>query len=312
MYLLKNKKKRGEMDALTDDALYTIGSQLVLVRFLGDTAVVMFARTCHRHKRIMEELCKWSEKRWRRGFKTLYQWRVVDFKTTTDLIHSPVFSSRHGHQWRLLLFPRGNEIKHRGPSLYLEVANSIFLPQGWCREVNFVMQLTAVHGADVFTEQTLHTFNEQFTDWGYRSLISGITFEDFKERFLPNDVLECCVEIHCRPHLPKPVQCPLPIIADTVIKYVDRYAKKRSELLCSECKAPLRIYVKGEHNKTVVMCISGKCRVTHSMEDAFGRLSRLLQPSVNLISPDRGVDAWCAQENTAQVWRSHDPWLLYT
>jgi hypothetical protein len=310
---VNTNKKKGEMDALTDDALYTIGNQLCRVRFLGDIALVMFARTCHRHKQIMEEICKWSEKRWRHGFKTFYAWQIPNFETAPDTVHSPVFSSRHGHQWRLLLFPRGNKVKDRGPSLYLEVANSVFLPEGWSREVNFVMQLTAVHGADILTDQTLHTFTDQFNDWGYRTLISGVSIEEFKERFLTNDVLQCCVEIHCRPHLPNPMQSPRPTIPDTVVKYIDRHAKW-SELLCANCNTPLRIYVKGEKDTTLLMCVRAECRATHTMEDVFGRLSRLLQPSINLMNPDFGVDASCVASDDTLVkgWRSHDPWLLFT
>ena len=51
--------------------------------------------------------------------------RVTQFRDQPRKLYSPVFTSPHGHHWRLLLFCRGNGTNGTGPSFYLDVSNAV-------------------------------------------------------------------------------------------------------------------------------------------------------------------------------------------
>ena len=191
------------MQSLNDDEIYHIGKQLLNIHFLGEIALALFGGTCRRHLLLMNNICTTKRERWLSGFNTFYEWRVNNFKTLTTEMYSPVFSSAHGHQWKILLFPKGNKVTGSGPSLYLDVANSIFLPQVWSREVNFIFRMTNHIGIDIVSDKTKHTFSNTNSDWGYRSMTGPITDDDFNDKFLDEEgTFHCAVEIHCKPFLP--------------------------------------------------------------------------------------------------------------
>lgn len=300
------------MELLADDALETIAMQLLQIRMLGEIALVMFGRTCRRHKEIATALCQRPHIRWSNGFKKVFTWHI-DVRNAPKRVYSPVFSCRHGHQWRLLLFFKGNKTKGEGPSLYLEVANSVFLPHCFVREANFMFQLTAVNGPDLVTDQTKHRFTDACPDWGYRTMTGQISEDDFAAKYLQNSRLEILVEVHCKPHKPhlplKPAlsQQAEDMIASTVMRYLQRHSE-RSEVRCA-CEVGFAVIsVWGK-----IACQKAACDI--SMEDMHRRLWRLLQPSVSLVDPDHGVDAWCEQalwKPPWEIWRSTDRWLLLT
>ena len=64
-----------------------------------------------------------------------FTWTVENFGTVKQLkLYSPVFQSGQ-YNWRILLFPNGNNVQQL--SVYLDVADSVTLPQGWSRQAHF-------------------------------------------------------------------------------------------------------------------------------------------------------------------------------
>ena len=64
-----------------------------------------------------------------------FTWTVEGFTKVKQLkLYSPVFQSGQ-YNWRILLFPNGNNVQQL--SVYLDVADSVTLPQGWSRQAHF-------------------------------------------------------------------------------------------------------------------------------------------------------------------------------
>ena len=64
-----------------------------------------------------------------------FTWTVENFTKVKQLkLYSPVFQSGQ-YNWRILLFPNGNNVQQL--SVYLDVADSVTLPQGWSRQAHF-------------------------------------------------------------------------------------------------------------------------------------------------------------------------------
>ena len=64
-----------------------------------------------------------------------FSWTIEGVtKLKQQKLYSPVFQSGQ-YNWRILLFPGGNNVQQL--SVYLDVADSGQLPQGWTRQAHF-------------------------------------------------------------------------------------------------------------------------------------------------------------------------------
>nr|GFA77277.1 TRAF-like protein [Tanacetum cinerariifolium] len=71
-----------------------------------------------------------------------FTWTIENFSRLTGKnLYSDVFVVG-GYKWRVLIFPKGNNVDHL--SMYLDVADSTALPYGWSRYVQFSLAVKMV------------------------------------------------------------------------------------------------------------------------------------------------------------------------
>ena len=187
---------------LNEDALLSVAHALLRTRLFGPYGVVMLSR-CNRFLHaLLRQLSVEAEAAERSGWHAEYTWVIPDFSklTTADpkpRVLSPSFSSAHGHQWRLLLFPAGNGVPHI--SLYLDVANAATLPDEWSRQASFSLRLHRQEGdGEDIVKDTDHCFTTRAADWGFREVLSleRLTSE---QGWLVNDALKISVTVEASP-----------------------------------------------------------------------------------------------------------------
>ncbi|KAM1363360.1 hypothetical protein FF1_028242 [Malus domestica] len=93
-------------------------------------------------------------------------------------------------KWRILVFPKGNNVKHL--SLYLEVADASDLPSLWTRYAQFSLTVVNQLSRNMsITKETQHEFNASASDWGFTSFMPLNEFYD-GGKFVRND--KCIIE----------------------------------------------------------------------------------------------------------------------
>jgi len=116
-------------------------------------------------------------------------------------VHSDTYTYG-GYDWRLLLFPMGNN----GPndlSLFLEVANAKDLPPDWSRSAQF--QLTVINQRDEqqsVSKDVYHRFSNSTTDWGFSQFMKLNDLTDESKGFLDNDKLKIRCNVELRDVIP--------------------------------------------------------------------------------------------------------------
>ncbi|KAG8655713.1 hypothetical protein MANES_04G063756v8 [Manihot esculenta] len=135
-----------------------------------------------------------------------FTWRINNFSTLTQKVYSEVFYAG-GCQWCLSVYPKGNKVDYL--SIYLEVADSTSLAQGWSRDAKFSLavinqinnSLTVRRGGDA-----QNVFKAFYTNWGYTSFIPLSKIKNSAEGYLVGDTLILEVEILVRSvnHYSKP------------------------------------------------------------------------------------------------------------
>ncbi|XP_060968980.1 ubiquitin C-terminal hydrolase 12-like isoform X3 [Cannabis sativa] len=120
-----------------------------------------------------------------------FTWTIDNFtRLNTKKLYSDVFFVG-GHKWRILIFPKGNNVDHL--SMYLDVADSTALPYGWSRYAQFslsvVNQLQSKYSV---RKETQHQFNARESDWGFTSFMPLGELYDPGRGYLVNDT--CIVE----------------------------------------------------------------------------------------------------------------------
>ncbi|PWA82594.1 hypothetical protein CTI12_AA179330 [Artemisia annua] len=125
-----------------------------------------------------------------------FTWTIENFsRLTGKKLYSDVFAVG-GYKWRVLIFPKGNNVDHL--SMYLDVADAPTLPYGWSRYAQFSLAVVnqsywigdsyaAFHPAD-----TQHQFNTRESDWGFTSFMPLSELYDPSRGYLLNDT--CIVE----------------------------------------------------------------------------------------------------------------------
>lgn len=120
-----------------------------------------------------------------------FTWTIENFsRLNTKKHYSDVFVVG-GYKWRVLIFPKGNNVDQL--SMYLDVADSQSLPYGWSRYAQFslavVNQAFSKHHV---RKDTQHQFNSRESDWGFTSFMPLSELYDPTRGYLVNDT--CIIE----------------------------------------------------------------------------------------------------------------------
>ncbi|KAI9319606.1 hypothetical protein BX666DRAFT_1914369 [Dichotomocladium elegans] len=98
----------------------------------------------------------------------VFHWHITDWKGLASRTNSPEFQAG-GYPWRILLFPRGNNI-HDSVSVYLEVADPAKnnLSDGWHVCAHFSLVLSNPNDpTNYFANHAHHRFSNEEIDWGF-------------------------------------------------------------------------------------------------------------------------------------------------
>ncbi|KAI3706065.1 hypothetical protein L1987_76318 [Smallanthus sonchifolius] len=120
-----------------------------------------------------------------------FTWTIENFsRLTGKKLYSDVFVVG-GYKWRVLIFPKGNNVDHL--SMYLDVADSTTLPYGWSRYAQFSLAVVnQIHSKLTMRKDTQHQFNARESDWGFTSFMPLGDLYEPTRGYLLNDT--CIVE----------------------------------------------------------------------------------------------------------------------
>ncbi|KAI3750855.1 hypothetical protein L2E82_21722 [Cichorium intybus] len=120
-----------------------------------------------------------------------FTWTIENFsRLTGKKLYSEVFFVG-GYKWRVLIFPKGNNVDHL--SMYLDVADSTSLPYGWSRYAHFSLAvINQIHNKFTMRKDTQHQFNGRESDWGFTSFMPLSDLYDPSRGYILNDT--CIVE----------------------------------------------------------------------------------------------------------------------
>ncbi|KAH7299953.1 hypothetical protein KP509_24G037500 [Ceratopteris richardii] len=129
-----------------------------------------------------------------------FTWRIDNFsKIYQRKYYSEAFTVG-GYKWRILLFPKGNNVDYL--SIYLDVVDAHTLSYGWTRYAHF--SLTIVNQYDPklsVRKDTQHQFNARENDWGFTSFMALRDAYDENKGFLVNDTLVVEADVNVRKSL---------------------------------------------------------------------------------------------------------------
>ncbi|XP_057843456.1 ubiquitin C-terminal hydrolase 13 isoform X3 [Cryptomeria japonica] len=117
-----------------------------------------------------------------------FTWAIDNFSRLTVKKHYSDIFTVGGFKWRVLIFPKGNNVDQL--SMYLDVADAATLPYGWSRQAQFslavVNQITSKFS---IRKDTQHQFNARESDWGFTSFMPLGEIYDPSKGYLVNDTL---------------------------------------------------------------------------------------------------------------------------
>ncbi|GER45747.1 ubiquitin carboxyl-terminal hydrolase [Striga asiatica] len=125
-----------------------------------------------------------------------YVWTIENFSRLNTKKHYSDTFVVGGHKWRVLIFPKGNNVDHL--SMYLDVADSANLPYGWNRYAQFSLAVVnQIHTKYTAKKDTQHQFNQRESDWGFTSFMPLSELYDPSKGYLVNDtcIIEACVAV---------------------------------------------------------------------------------------------------------------------
>ncbi|ONM32289.1 Ubiquitin carboxyl-terminal hydrolase 13 [Zea mays] len=128
---------------------------------------------------------------------TRFTWTIESFsRLNTKKHYSDVFVVG-GYKWRVLIFPKGNNVDHF--SMYLDVADSGNLPYGWSRYAQFSLAVVnQIHPKYTIRKDTQHQFNARESDWGFTSFMPLSDLYDPSRGYLVNDTIIVEAEVAVR------------------------------------------------------------------------------------------------------------------
>ncbi|XP_059307810.1 ubiquitin C-terminal hydrolase 13-like isoform X2 [Lycium ferocissimum] len=117
-----------------------------------------------------------------------FTWTIENFsRLNVKKLYSEVFHVG-GYKWRILIFPKGNNVDHL--SMYLDVADSPSLPYGWSRYAQFSLAvLNQAHNKFTVRKDTQHQFNARESDWGFTSFMPLSELYDPSRGYLMDDTV---------------------------------------------------------------------------------------------------------------------------
>ncbi|XP_076897433.1 ubiquitin C-terminal hydrolase 12-like [Bidens hawaiensis] len=120
-----------------------------------------------------------------------FTWTIENFsRQTNKKLYSDAFVVG-GHKWRVLIFPKGNNVDHL--SMYLDVSDSASLPYGWSRYAQFSLAVVnQLHSKFTVKKDTQHQFHARESDWGFTSFMPLSDLYDPSRGYLIND--RCVIE----------------------------------------------------------------------------------------------------------------------
>ncbi|XP_024515070.1 ubiquitin carboxyl-terminal hydrolase 12 [Selaginella moellendorffii] len=120
-----------------------------------------------------------------------FSWQIPNFSRITMRKHYSDTFIIGGYKWRILVFPKGNNVDHL--SIYLDVADSATLPYGWTRFAQFSLAVINQFEQKLsMRKDTQHQFNSRESDWGFTSFMSLHELYDSSRGYLVNDTV--CIE----------------------------------------------------------------------------------------------------------------------
>ncbi|KAJ4898182.1 Ubiquitin carboxyl-terminal hydrolase 13 [Raphanus sativus] len=126
-----------------------------------------------------------------------FTWLIPGFtRLNTRKHYSDVFVAG-GYKWRVLIFPKGNNVDHL--AMYLDVADSGSLPYGWCRYAHFGLTVVnQINNRYSVRKETQHQFNARESDWGFTSFMPLGELYDPTRGYLVNDTILIEAEVSVR------------------------------------------------------------------------------------------------------------------
>jgi len=127
-----------------------------------------------------------------------YSWVIKDWSKISNTKQRSETFTIGGHNWRLLIFPKGNSCEFL--SIYLDVADVNLQPYGWSRYAHFsltVMSHTDEHKYSV-KKDTSHTFEGRESDWGFTQFLGLADLSDPAKGFISNEdtmIIDCEVQV---------------------------------------------------------------------------------------------------------------------
>ncbi|VAI14685.1 unnamed protein product [Triticum turgidum subsp. durum] len=135
-----------------------------------------------------------------------FTWTIENFTRVSGKKHYSDVFVVGGFKWRVLIFPKGNNVDHL--SMYLDVADSGNLPYGWSRYAQFSLAIvnqihqkyTARKGCMLVPclADTQHQFNARESDWGFTSFMPLSELYDPSRGYLVNDTVVVEAEVAVR------------------------------------------------------------------------------------------------------------------
>ncbi|KAL8822613.1 MAG: hypothetical protein Q9191_006654, partial [Dirinaria sp. TL-2023a] len=113
--------------------------------------------------------------------EAVHTWHIENYRGLSNRERGPKFDCG-GHPWRVLLFPRGNNVDHA--SMYLEQGHEDGdekAPEGWYACVQFTLLMWNRNDPSIYISHSAnHRFNAEEADWGFTR------FAEIRKMFAPS------------------------------------------------------------------------------------------------------------------------------
>ncbi|KAI4319572.1 hypothetical protein MLD38_033157 [Melastoma candidum] len=119
-----------------------------------------------------------------------FRWKITNYSSLTAKIYfSPAFELGGGN-WQLVIYPNGSGTEKTHLSLYLEVANSASLPEGWTRKAKFkLLVVNQNSNSRSILREAENEFKFGRISWGFTSMILLNDLRDSAKGFVVNNTL---------------------------------------------------------------------------------------------------------------------------
>ncbi|XP_030531793.1 ubiquitin C-terminal hydrolase 12-like isoform X2 [Rhodamnia argentea] len=126
-----------------------------------------------------------------------FTWKIENFPRLNMRKHYSDVFVVGGYKWRILIFPKGNNVDHL--SMYLDVADAATLPYGWSRYAHFSLAVVnQINNKYTIRKDTQHQFNVRESDWGFTSFMPLGELYDPGRGYMVNDTVFVEAEVAVR------------------------------------------------------------------------------------------------------------------